>query len=234
MSSQNAPQALEKTVAVSGVMTSGTQAAQPGQVQVAGNGQFLGFVNHYHFNTPNGQHNPGEGHSGAHDKPEGEQQVNSFWGEFEKSEPEKTGWVDEILRKPPFNIGVWGVMADHPKWKRKGNNAGTSRVNLDSLWRLGTRQEIVNHYNNVMKRTYRKLGYSFMGLAIAVYGYLAFSNNGELAFALLAMFGAFLCSRYWTKAWGGYAGEWADYEGDPVRAVVHHAYAHTGGKYMMG
>ncbi len=140
-------------------------------------------------------------------------------------------FIDEILRKNP--VGVWKSMPEPPEFKRKGNNAGTQRITIDSLWRIGTRRELVTHYNDVMKNTYRRVGLTIVGLATALFCFTAYGNTGELSYAIGAIVGAAVASRYWTKAWGGYAGDWADYEHDPVRAVTHNAYVLTDGRHMM-
>ncbi len=140
-------------------------------------------------------------------------------------------FVDEILRKA--GIGVWQYMPEPADFKRKGNHAGTTRINVDSLWRIGTRRELVTHYNHVMKNTYQRVGFTVAGLIIALISFTAYGNNGELMYAVGAILGAAIASRYWTKAWGGYAGDWADYEHDPVRAVTHNAYVLTEGRSMM-
>ena len=140
-------------------------------------------------------------------------------------------FVDEILRKA--QVGVWKSMPLPKPYVRKGNVSGMARLSLDNLWRVGTRHEIITNYNNTMKRTYKNITFAVISLAGAYVTYTSYAASGDLSLAVAAIACAGLVSRFWTKAWGGYAGDWSDYEHDPVRAVTHNAYVLNGGRGMM-
>ena len=97
-------------------------------------------------------------------------------------------FLDETLRKA--GIGVWSVMPERDKqdWvtniptdygslKPTKNNANLTRVNVDALWRVGTRHELVEHYNKVMKRTYLMVGLALVSLVATLYSFSAFTVN---------------------------------------------------------
>jgi len=140
-------------------------------------------------------------------------------------------FVDEMLRKA--GIGVWKVMPDPKPFARKNNAAGMGRVTMDNLWRVGTRRELVGRYNTVMKNVYRNLAITGACLLGAFYSFSTYLGTTDVTFALLAILFAALVSRHYTKAWGGYAGNWSDYEHDPVRMVPHNAYVLNEGRGMM-
>ncbi|MFH0835719.1 MAG: hypothetical protein V1834_00990 [Candidatus Micrarchaeota archaeon] len=140
-------------------------------------------------------------------------------------------FLDQALRKS--GIQVWQHMPPSEEFKRKGNNASFNRLSMDNLWRVGTRAELVDKYNGVAKRTYKFVAFSLVFVFIAFQLYNAFAVSGD--FMLLMVCGATvaLAVHYWTRAWGGYAGDWTDYEHDPVRALTHNAYVLTEGRSMM-
>lgn len=152
-------------------------------------------------------------------------------------------FLDETLRKA--EIGVWKSMPEREAISKpnvpspKGtfaptkNHGNLARVNIEALWRVGTRHELVGHYNGVMKRTYFRVGMALVCLAGALYCFSAFTTGFSPLIGLAAIGCAALASRYYTKAWGGYAGDWQDYEHDPIRALAHSGYVNTQGRRMV-
>ena len=140
-------------------------------------------------------------------------------------------FLDDALRKA--GVGVWKSMPQAKPFVRKNNTAGTGRATPENLWRIGTRKELVDKYNRTMKGVYRNMTLTGVSLIGALYAFSTYMRTTDIAFALLAIVFAALVSRYYTKAWGGYAGDWADYELDPVRAIPHSAYYANEGKGLM-
>ncbi len=140
-------------------------------------------------------------------------------------------WFEEALRKTGF--GVWKWMPPAPEFKRKNNAAGMSRLNMDNLWRIGTRAELVDKYNKTMKKTILNASISAVFGVAVLYFLSLFMQSFDPTYALAAILLSGLVMRYWTAAWGGYAGDWSDYEHDPVRMLTHNAYVLNEGQGMM-
>ncbi|MFH1780003.1 MAG: hypothetical protein ABH803_02570 [Candidatus Micrarchaeota archaeon] len=140
-------------------------------------------------------------------------------------------FLDEVLRKQ--GAGVWSFMPPAKEFKRKNNTANLNRVSMDSLWRVGTRAELVNNYNALMKKTYKKIAFSIVFLFASFYLYDFYSSTGAIEFILVTGLTAALAVHYWINAWGGYAGDWTDYEHDPVKMLPHNAYVLNQGRGMI-
>ncbi|MCX6767111.1 MAG: hypothetical protein NTY90_00045 [Candidatus Micrarchaeota archaeon] len=140
-------------------------------------------------------------------------------------------FIDEALRKA--GIGVWKTMPEPKQFTRKNNTAGMGRATMENLWRVGSRYELVKKYNSVMKRVYFNLAVAGVSLLGALWAFSTYTSTADVTFAFAAIVFAALVSRHYTKAWGGYAGDWADYESDPVRMIPHHAYVVNEGRGMM-
>jgi len=140
-------------------------------------------------------------------------------------------FLDEVLRKA--GIGVWKVMPPAEPLKRTNNTAGTGRATPENLWRLGCRKELVDQYNTTIKKTFRNLAICGFWLAITLFAFTAFAGSFDVFYGVLAVVSVCMVTRHYTKAWGGYAGNWSDYEHDPVRMAVHNAYVLSEGRSMM-
>ncbi|MFH1056710.1 MAG: hypothetical protein V1717_02870 [Candidatus Micrarchaeota archaeon] len=151
--------------------------------------------------------------------------------------------LDDILRKNP--IGTWKAMPipKEPEWDKTSPSdhpgtqsrwLGKGRISLaDVSWRVSTRKELLDYYNGVMKSTYKNLAIVGISLVAALYSFSMFASSKDVVFAVLALIFASLVSRHYTKAWGGYAGGWSDYEHDPVQVAPHNAYVLNKGFGMM-
>lgn len=142
-------------------------------------------------------------------------------------------YLDDILRKSP--IGVWQSMpeAEELDWTGKPHNRGISRIDGSALWRVGTRKEIVEWHKTTMNGVYKNLLLALVFLVAALICFSMFTASKDLTYALGAVaFGA-LCSRHYTKAWGGYAGGWSDYECDPVQVSAQSSYVLNKGFGLM-
>jgi len=145
--------------------------------------------------------------------------------------------LDDILRKNP--IGTWKSMPipEEPEdWNktRKPGFVVTSRMGLqDGSWRVSTRKELLDYYIFVLKRSYKNLIVCVISLVGALYSFSLFVSSRDVLFAALALVFAGLLSRHYTKAWGGYAGGWSDYEHDPVQVLPHNSYVLNKGFGMM-
>jgi len=140
-------------------------------------------------------------------------------------------WFEEALRKA--GIGVWKFMPPAKDFKRKNNAAGMGRATPDNLWRIGTRAELVAKYNSTMKKTVFYAALSAVLGIVTLYLLSLFAQSFDASYGLAAILVSALVMHYWTKAWGSYAGDWSDYEHDPVRMLTHNAYVLTEGKGMM-
>ena len=132
------------------------------------------------------------------------------------------GLVENVLRKA--KIGVWQYMPYTEGFVPKSNTGGLNRVNPDSMWRVGSRRELVESYDTTIHRMYKNLAFTILGAFVALIGFNGFQVSGDMTMAGVAILGAAIVSRYYTKAWGGYAEGWSDYEHDPVRVLPHNAY----------
>ncbi len=141
-------------------------------------------------------------------------------------------FFDEILRKS--NIGVWKFMPyresgskvfNEPTQKGvyhpKNNTGNLGRLSNDNLWRVGTRHELVEHYNKTMWKTARNLLFALAFAWLGIYFYTAGADSGAIEFSLIVIVCGAFVSRHFTSALGGYAGAWSDYENDPVRMIPH-------------
>ncbi len=129
-------------------------------------------------------------------------------------------FLDKFLRKT--GLGTWRAMPEpSSEFQPKENVAGMKRANNDLLWRVSTRRELIEKYNATMAKTYQNFTLSIVSLLGTLWTFSAYGGSGDLTFALLSIAGAYLVVTFWCKAWGGYAGDWSDYENDPVRAIVH-------------
>lgn len=146
-------------------------------------------------------------------------------------------FLEDSLRKNP--VGTWNSMPipQEPDWNVKPVSKSfpvTSRMGLgDVSWRVSTRREQVEHFKNVTARTYKNLGIALVSLLIALYCLSSFMQSKDVVFAVFAVVFAALMSRHYTKAWGGYAGGWSDYEHDPVQMVPHNSYVLNNGWGLM-
>lgn len=140
-------------------------------------------------------------------------------------------WFDEALRRT--NLGVWKTMPLAKDFKRRNNVASMARVSMDNLWRLGTRAELVDRYTGTIKKTILHAALSAVFGIAALYFLSLFTQSFDPSYALAAILLSALVAHYWTRAWGGYAGEWSDYEHDPVRMLTHNAYVLNEGQGMM-
>ena len=152
-------------------------------------------------------------------------------------------FLDVILRKNP--IGTWKNMPvqQEPDWDKSSPSdhpgsqsrwLGKSRVSLaDVSWRVSTRKELLDYHGKVMKSTYKNLAIVAASLVVTLYSFSLFASTKDITFAVFAIVFAALVSRHYTKAWGGYAGGWSDYEHDPVQVVPHNSYVLNNGFGMM-
>jgi len=132
-------------------------------------------------------------------------------------------------------LGVWHSMpaAEELDYTGKPHNRGIGRIDGSALWRVGTRKEIVEWYKHTMNATYKNLILAGVFLVCALVCFSMFTASKDLTCALGAVaFGA-LASRHYTKAWGGYAGGWGDYECDPVQVSAQSSYVINKGFGLM-
>jgi hypothetical protein len=133
-------------------------------------------------------------------------------------------YLDDLLRRNP--VGVWKYMpeAEELDWTGKPHNRGIGRIDPSALWRVGTRKELVEYYKHIMNDVYRNVILAVVFLICALICFSMFTYSRDLVLALGVVAFAALCSRHYTKAWGGYAGGWSDYEHDPIQMVPHNSY----------
>ena len=142
-------------------------------------------------------------------------------------------YLDDFLRKSP--IGVWHSMptAEELDWTGKPHNRGISRIDGSALWRVGTRKEIVDWYKHTMNGVYKNVALSLVFLVCTLFAFTFYTQSKDLTVALAAVVCAALCSRFYTRAWGGYAGGWSDYECDPVQVSAQSSYVINKGFGLM-
>ncbi len=114
--------------------------------------------------------------------------------------------------------------AEELDWTGKPHNRGIGRIDPSALWRVSTRKELVEYYKHVMDNVYKNFALSIVFLVCTLVAFTLYTQGKDLTVALGAVVFAALCSRFYTKAWGGYAGGWSDYEHDPVQMVPHNSY----------
>ena len=136
------------------------------------------------------------------------------------------------MREHP--VGVWKYMPPQEDldWSKKPHNRGFGRFDATALWRVSTRKEMNEYHDLVMKQTYKKLIVCVISLIATFYSFSMYVQTKDLAFAFFSIVFVALVSRYYTSAWGGYAGGWSDYEHDPVQVLPHNSYVLTGNKLM--
>ena len=151
-------------------------------------------------------------------------------------------WPEDLLRKHP--LGTWKYMLpqEEPDWGKSSPNdtpvtqarwLGKGRVGLNDVsWRVSTRKELVEYHGHVMKSTYKKLALALLSLIVTLYSFSMYASTHDLTFAFFALVFVALMSRFYTSAWGGYAGGWSDYEHDPVQMVTQNSYVLTGNRLM--
>ncbi|HLD62565.1 MAG TPA: hypothetical protein VI875_01730 [Candidatus Norongarragalinales archaeon] len=143
-------------------------------------------------------------------------------------------FIEDVLRKA--GVGTFQNMPipKEPDWSKRNQARGLgARMSPDVMWRVSTRRELVEHFKSVTKNTYKNLGISAVSLLGALYSFSLFAQSRDITFAALALVFAGLMSRHYTKAWGGYAGGWSDYEHDPVQMVTHNSYVLNKGWGLM-
>ena len=143
-------------------------------------------------------------------------------------------FIEDVLRTA--GVGTFQNMPipQEPDWTKKNQGRGLgARMSPDVMWRVSTRRELIEHFKNVTGRTYKNLGIAAVSLLGALYSFSLFSQSHDITFAALALVFAGLMSRHYTKAWGGYAGGWSDYEHDPVQMVTHNSYVLNKGWGLM-
>ncbi len=146
-------------------------------------------------------------------------------------------FLEDVLRKNPIGA-TWKNMPlpEEPDWggRTQGRLLGASRIGLNDVsWRVSTRREQVEHFKSVAKRTYKNLAVAVVSLLVALYCFTLFTQTHDVVFAVFAVVFTGLLSRHYTKAWGGYAGGWSDYEHDPVQMVPHNSYVLNKGWGLM-
>jgi len=133
-------------------------------------------------------------------------------------------------------IGTFKVMrpAEEPKYDVKDQARGLGkRMSPDILWRVSTRKELVSHFHATSMATYKNLAIAVVSLFAAFYCFSLYSQTHDLAFAFFAIVFGAMVSRHYTKAVGGYAGGWSDYEHDPVQVLPHNSYVLNKGFGLM-
>ncbi|MEM0475515.1 MAG: hypothetical protein QW343_01850 [Candidatus Norongarragalinales archaeon] len=142
-------------------------------------------------------------------------------------------YLDDLLRRNP--IGVWHAMpeAEELDYSGKPHNRGLGRIDGSALWRVGTRKEIIEWYKHTMNGVYKNLILAGFFLVAALVCFSLFTTTKDVVYALAAVFFAAFCSRHYTKAWGGYAGGWSDYELDPVQVSAQSSYVIKNGFGLM-
>ncbi len=142
--------------------------------------------------------------------------------------------LEDGLRKA--GIGTWKSMPvpKEPDWSTRNQGRGLgARMSPDVMWRISTRRELVEHFKHVTGASYKNLAISLLSLIAALISFSYFVQSHDIMFAVFAVVFAGLTSRHYTKAWGGYAGGWSDYEHDPVQMVTHNSYVLNNGVGLM-